>query len=171
MQKVIYKTPQELIPYSNNSRTHSDFQINQIINSIKQFGFTNPILTDGKNLIIAGHGRLMAAQKIGMDKIPVIELSHLSEAQKRAYVIADNKIALNSGWDESILEDELKELNDLDFDLEIIGFKNLDICFEDAINKASEFFEKGKTDSEISNKKESDLPILCACCGQEIKHG
>tara|TARA_R110000868_G_C10812815_1_gene757992 strand:+ start:28 stop:1194 length:1167 start_codon:yes stop_codon:yes gene_type:complete len=112
----------ELIPYVNNSRTHSDEQVIQIASSIKEFGFTNPILTDGENGIIAGHGRLMAAKKLGLKEVPTIELSHLSEAQKKAYIIADNKLALNSGWDDAMLAIEFAELEALDFDLELTGF-------------------------------------------------
>lgn len=112
----------ELIPYARNSRTHSDEQIAQIMASIKEFGFTNPILTDGDNGIIAGHGRLMAAQRLGLNEVPTIELSHLTEAQKKAYIIADNKLALNSGWDDDMLKIELQELYDIGYDVDIIGF-------------------------------------------------
>jgi DNA modification methylase len=120
--QIIQRNVLELIPYVNNSRTHSEAQVIQIASSIKEFGFTNPILTDGDNGIIAGHGRLMAAKKIGMEEVPTIELSHLSEAQKKAYIIADNKLALNSGWDDAMLAIELAELEDFGFDLELTGF-------------------------------------------------
>lgn len=120
--QIIQRNVLELIPYVNNSRTHSDEQVIQICSSIKEFGFTNPILTDGENGIIAGHGRLMAAKKLGMEEVPTIELSHLSEAQKKAYIIADNKLALNSGWDDAMLAIEFAELEALDFDLELTGF-------------------------------------------------
>ena len=112
----------DLIPYVNNARTHSDEQILQIASSIKEFGFTNPILIDGENGIIAGHGRLMAAKKLGMEDVPTIELSHLSTAQKKAYIIADNKLALNSGWNDALLALEFADLNELGFDLELTGF-------------------------------------------------
>jgi len=112
----------DLIPYVNNSRTHSEDQVSQIAASIKEFGFTNPVLVDGENGIIAGHGRVQGAKKLGMDTVPVIELSHLSSAQKKAYIIADNKLALNAGWDDSILSIELEELDGLDFDLSLLGF-------------------------------------------------
>ena len=85
-----------LIPYVNNARTHSDDQINQIASSIKEFGFINPVITDGENGVIAGHGRILAAKKLGIDSVPVVEISHLSAAQKKAYIIADNKMALNA---------------------------------------------------------------------------
>lgn len=112
----------ELIPYVNNARTHSDEQVLQICSSIKEFGFTNPVLIDGENGIIAGHGRLMAAKKLGMEEVPTIELSHLSEAQRKAYILADNKLALNSGWDNDLLAIEFAELGALGFDLELTGF-------------------------------------------------
>ena len=113
---------EDLIPYANNSRTHSDEQVLQIASSIKEFGFLNPIIVDGENGIIAGHGRVMAAKKLGIDELPCIDASHLTEAQKKAYVIADNKIALNSEWDNEILRIELNILDELDFDLELTGF-------------------------------------------------
>jgi len=122
--KVEYKNIKELIPYCNNSRTHSDEQVLQIASSIKEFGFTNPVLIDGQGGIIAGHGRIMAAQKLKMDEVPTITLSGLSEAQKKAYIIADNKLALNSGWDDELLKIELEQLKELDFDLGLIGFSD-----------------------------------------------
>ena len=112
----------KLIPYARNSRTHNDEQIAQIVASIKEFGFTNPILIGGDDVIIAGHGRLLAAQRMGLKEVPVIRLPHLSETQRKALVIADNKIALNAGWDEEMLAMEMKELSELDFDLDILGF-------------------------------------------------
>ena len=122
--KVEYKKIKELIPYCNNSRTHSDEQVLQIASSIKEFGFTNPVLIDEQGGIIAGHGRIMAAQKLKMDEVPTITLSDLSEAQKKAYIIADNKLALNSGWDDELLKIELEQLKELDFDLGLIGFSD-----------------------------------------------
>lgn len=113
----------DLIPYARNSRTHSDAQINKIAASIKEFGFLNPVIVDGSNGIIAGHGRIMAAQKLGIDDVPVVEASHLTEAQKRAYIIADNRLALDAGWDDEMLRVELQELDDLDFDLSLTGFE------------------------------------------------
>lgn len=117
----------DLIPYARNSRTHSDEQVAQIAASIKEFGFTNPVLVDGDNGIIAGHGRVLAARKLGMDTVPVVELAHLSEAQKRAYVIADNKLALNAGWDNDLLALEFAELQELGFDLSLTGFSTDEI--------------------------------------------
>lgn len=113
---------ESLIPYARNSRTHSEAQVAQIAASIKEFGFTNPVLIDEDGGIIAGHGRTMAARKLNMAEVPCIRLSHLTDAQKKAYVIADNKLALNAGWDDEMLKVELQELSDLDFDLALTGF-------------------------------------------------
>jgi DNA modification methylase len=113
---------ENLIPYARNSRTHSDAQVAQIAASIKEFGFTNPVLIDEADGIIAGHGRLLAARKLGMAEVPCLRLGYLSEIQKRAYVIADNKLALNSGWDDEMLALEFSELADLGFDLDLTGF-------------------------------------------------
>ena len=116
-----------LIPYAKNSRTHDDAQVAQIAASIKEFGWTNPILVDGGKGVIAGHGRLLAARKLGMAKVPTIELKDMTEAQKKAYVIADNKLALNAGWDTNFLSLELQELKDQDFDLTLLGFDDKEL--------------------------------------------
>jgi DNA modification methylase len=112
----------DLIPYARNSRTHSDEQITQIAASIKEFGFLNPVIVDGENGIIAGHGRVMAAKKLGMTELPAVEASHLTDAQRRAYIIADNKLALNAGWDDEMLRVEFAELTEDGFDLDLTGF-------------------------------------------------
>ena len=114
--QIVYKKVNELIPYINNSRTHSEEQVNQIVASINEFGFTNPLLIDEKDNIIAGHGRLMASKKLGMEEVPCIVLKGLTEAQKKAYIIADNKMALNAGWDDELLKIELENLKELDVD-------------------------------------------------------
>jgi DNA modification methylase len=111
-----------LVPYARNARTHSDAQVAQIAASIREFGFTNPILVDGERGVIAGHGRLLAARKLGMTEVPTLELSHLTQAQKRAYVLADNRLALSAGWDAEILRIELGELQAEGFDLALTGF-------------------------------------------------
>jgi site-specific DNA-methyltransferase (adenine-specific) len=116
-----------LIPFAKNSRTHSDAQVAQIAASIREFGFTNPVLIDEANGIIAGHGRVMAARKLKLTEVPCIRLAHLTDAQKRAYVIADNKLALNAGWDEAMLKLELADLKALDFDLDLTGFNTDEI--------------------------------------------
>ena len=120
--QIRYVPVDDLIPYINNSRIHSDKQISQIAASIKEFGWTTPILVDGDNGLIAGHGRLEAAKKLKVKEVPVIELKDLSEAQKRAYVIADNRLTENSAWDVGLLDVELQALRDSDFDLSLTGF-------------------------------------------------
>ena len=126
MLEIEYKNTDELIPYINNSRIHSEEQVTQVASSIKEFGFTNPILIDGENGIIAGHGRLLAAKKLGIKEIPTIMLEGLTEYQKRAYVIADNKLALNSGWDFDLLKLEFEDLT-LNIDLELLGFSQIEL--------------------------------------------
>ena len=121
------KKVDELIPYSKNARLHSEAQVAQIAASIIEFGFTNPVLIDGEKGIIAGHGRLMAAKKLGLKEVPVVVLDHLSETQKKAYIIADNKLAENAGWDEEILASELADLKNEDFNLDLIGFEDQEL--------------------------------------------
>jgi DNA modification methylase len=116
-----------LIPYARNSRTHSDAQVAQIAASIKEFGFTNPVLIDEAGSIIAGHGRVMAARKLEITDVPSIRLTHLTDAQKKAYIIADNKLALNAGWDDEMLAVELTDLKDMGFDLDLTGFSTEEI--------------------------------------------
>lgn len=125
---IIYKPIRSLEPYANNARTHSPDQIYQIARSIQKFGFTNPVLVDGKNGVIAGHGRILAAKELGMSEVPTIELASMTEAQKRAYIIADNKLALNAGWDNDILRLELAEIRELGEDLSITGFSDDEIA-------------------------------------------
>jgi DNA modification methylase len=122
MISIEYRAVETLIPYARNSRTHSDEQIAQIAASIKEFGWTNPVLIDGDNGLIAGHGRIMAARKLAIEEVPCIQLSHLTEAQRRALIIADNQLALNSGWDMDMLKVELQDLKTEDFDLDLLGF-------------------------------------------------
>ena len=123
----------DLIPYIRNARTHSESQIAQIAASIKEFGFLSPILIAEDNTILAGHGRLAAARKLGLTKVPCVKESHLTETQRRAYIIADNKLSLNAGWDEDILAIELSELQGADFDLDLLGFDESELAsiFED----------------------------------------
>lgn len=122
MLSINYRKSGDLIPYINNSRTHSDQQVQQVASSIKEFGFTNPILIDEGDGIIAGHGRLMAAQKLGLDEVPTITLKGLTEAQRKAYVIADNQLAMNADWDLDALKVEVERLTELDFDIDLLGF-------------------------------------------------
>ena len=120
--KISLNPIDSLIPYARNARTHSDAQVAQIAASIREFGWTNPVLLDGEKGIIAGHGRVLAARKLGMGEVPCIEFSHLTEAQKRAYILADNKLAENAGWDSDLLKLEFGELQGLGFDLSLTGF-------------------------------------------------
>lgn len=125
--KIEYLAPSQLTPYVNNARTHSPEQIDQIAASIKEFGFVNPILVDERGVIVAGHGRLAAAHKLGMSQVPVIYLKHLTETQRRGLIIADNRIAMNAGWDEELLKVELEALQIEDFDLDLLGFDPTEI--------------------------------------------
>ena len=141
--EIVYKKINELKPYENNSRTHDESQIKQICESIKEYGWTNPVLIDENNMIIAGHGRVEGGKKLDIKEVPCIVLSGLTDAQKKAYVIADNKMALNAGWNEELLKTELENLKELDFDLELTGFskKELDKLF-DEINESNPYTSK-----------------------------
>ncbi len=121
---IVSRKVEDLIPYARNSRAHSDEQVAQIAASVREFGWTNPVLVDGENGIIAGHGRILAARKLGMAEVPCIELSGMDENQRRAYIIADNKLALNGGWDDELLALELGDLKDEGFDLSLTGFSD-----------------------------------------------
>lgn len=120
--QITYKPTADLIPYARNSRTHSDIQVGQIAASIREFGFRVPVLIDGDNGIIAGHGRVMAALKLGMDEVPTVDGSDMTEVQRKMYVIADNKIALNAGWDEDILMLEIEDLRGMGADIDLLAF-------------------------------------------------
>jgi ParB-like chromosome segregation protein Spo0J len=152
-----------LIPFAKNSRTHDDAQVAQIAASIKEFGFTNPVLIDETNGIIAGHGRILAARKLNLEQVPTIRLAHLSESQKRAYVIADNKLALNAGWDNEMLALELNELRDLGFDLDLTGFKAEEI---QALKMPD--FEPGTEDDQGKLDQLDPKWIACPHCGKEF---
>lgn len=153
-----------LIPYARNSRTHSDAQVAQVAASIREFGFTNPVLIDAEDGIIAGHGRVMAARKLGLAEVPCIRLAHLSETQKRAYIIADNKLALNSGWDEEMLALELAELREVDFDLDVAGF-DAD-AIEAFLNPPEPDFAPGT--EEDQGKLDEKSPIECPHCHKQF---
>lgn len=154
----------DLIPYANNSRLHSDEQVLQIASSIKEFGFLNPIIIDGDNGIIAGHGRVMAAKKLGIEELPCVDASHLTEAQKKAYVIADNKLALNSEWDFDALRVEFEALREMDFDVELTGF-SLDEIGDLEIEEIAPEYEED-ADGEViepppePKTKEGDVWVL-----------
>ena len=151
-----------LIPFAKNSRTHNDAQVAQIAASIKEFGFTNPVLVDEANGIIAGHGRVLAARKLNLEQVPSIRLAHLSESQKRAYVIADNKLALNAGWDDEMLAVELTDLKDIGFDLDLTGF-TLDEF--QAILPIENYPESSAKEIDPDDYKMSDT---CPKCGFEF---
>ena len=120
--KIEYRKVSELLPYARNARTHSDEQVSQLAASIKEFGFNNPVAIDADGMILCGHGRVMAAQKLHMAEVPTVCLSHLSDIQKKAYILADNKLALNAGWDNDMLKVELEDLKFSNFDLDLVGF-------------------------------------------------
>jgi ParB-like chromosome segregation protein Spo0J len=156
--EIKYLPIDALVPYSRNPRTHSEDQIAQIAASIREFGFTNPILIDGKNGIIAGHGRFAAAKELGLDQVPCIDLSHLTEEQRRALVIADNKIALNGGWNDELLRLELTDLKELGADLELTGF--------DAMELADIMLGKDVEFKEYDESAADDVQLLtCPKCG------
>jgi len=161
--KITQKKVDSLIPYINNSRTHSDEQVAQIAASIKEFGWTNPILVDGDNSIIAGHGRLLAARKLGYKEVPTIELKDLTETQKKAYIIADNKLALNAGWDNEILSIELGSLQSANFDIELLGFDAIELSdlFDEQIKEL-------KSNTEEIDPDEYDMNCKCPKCGFEF---
>lgn len=140
---IEYRPVDSLVPYINNARTHSDDQVAQIAASIREFGWTNPILVDGERGLIAGHGRLKAARVLGLTQVPVIELAHLSAAQKRAYVLADNRLAENAGWDKELLALELSELQTSEFDLGLLGFSDDEL--DDLLNSGD---KEGLTDDD-----------------------
>jgi len=162
--KITNKKVTELIPYVNNSRTHSDEQVAQIAASIKEFGWTNPILVDGSNGIIAGHGRLMAARKLGFKEVPTIELADLTDTQRKAYIIADNRLALNAGWDNEMLTIELNDLLADGFALSVLGFDT------DELQKLLDVpdFEPATQDDQSKLDELEPKWIACPHCGKEF---
>jgi hypothetical protein len=153
----------DLVPYARNSRTHSAAQVDKIAASIREFGFLNPVIIDGGNGIIAGHGRVMAAQKLGIANLPVIEAAHLSEAQRRAYVITDNRTALDAGWDNDLLKIELQDLDAQGFDITLTGFEvgEMAAMFDDPAFAPGTEDDQGKLD-ELAPKM-----VTCPHCGQD----
>ena len=150
--QVIERKIAELRPYARNARTHSKKQVAQIARSIQRFGFTNPVLVSDEGEIIAGHGRVEAARTLGINSVPTLALSHLSEAERRAYVLADNKLALNAGWDKEVLAIELKALVDLEFDTELTGFSlaEVDLVLDEA----------GEADPSGTDGPEDAVPLV-----------
>jgi ParB-like chromosome segregation protein Spo0J len=150
-----------LVPFERNARTHDAAQLAQLRASIQEFGFTNPILVDGKDGVIAGHGRLEAARELGLAEVPVVVLDHLSAEQKRAYVIADNKLALNAGWDEELLRLEVMSLNLADFDLDLLGFDEKELAG---------LLDPERIDEPTANSSSADdhARDCCPHCGHEL---
>jgi ParB-like chromosome segregation protein Spo0J len=167
MEFPAYKTVsvESLVPYARNSRTHSPQQVDKIAASIREFGFLNPIITDGDNGIVAGHGRVLAAQKLGLAELPCIEAAHLTEAQRRAYVIADNRLALDAGWDNDLLRVELQDLDAAGFDLTLTGFE---------LGEMAALFDDRTLVPESStqeiNPDEYQMTAKCPKCGFEFDH-
>ena len=162
--KIEYLKLNKLTGYATNSRTHSDEQIDQIAASITEFGFTNPILIDENNVIIAGHGRLEAAKQLKLDEAPCLRLSHLSEAQKKAYVIADNKLALNSGWDNDLLRQEVIDLEDQEFEIGLLGFAPHEL---QALLDTPDFDPTSENDQGKLDQLEPKW-VACPHCGKEF---
>ena len=153
----------KLIPYARNARTHSDEQISQLAASIKEWGWTTPVLVDEQGSIIAGHGRTLAAQRLQMTEVPVMVAAGWSEAKKRAYILADNKLALNAGWDNEMLALELGEIGDLGFDLDLTGFKAEEI---QALHTPD--FEPGTEEDQGKLDQLDPKWIACPHCGKEF---
>ena len=167
---IVYRSIDDLIPYVNNSRTHSDEQVTQIASSIREFGFTNPVLIDEQGGIIAGHGRLMAAKKLKLEQVPTTTLKGLTDAQRKAYVIADNKLALNAEWDFDLLKIEIESLQEDDFKLDLLGFDvdelNGILGFDDI---AEEDEEEPEQDYEDKYKEQYGVIIMCKNAEEQEK--
>lgn len=157
---IKYKKTADLVPYANNSRLHDETQLGQLVASINEFGFTNPVLLDGANGIIAGHGRVMAANVLGLETVPTIELQHLTDEQKAAYVIADNKLAQNAKWDDEILRLELQSLSDADYDLSILGFDEASLSRLLDVAETADAFEEYNQAIEYENKNANPYKSL-----------
>jgi ParB-like chromosome segregation protein Spo0J len=160
--EITYRPTSELIPYARNSRTHSEDQVAQIAASIQEFGFTNPVLIDEKG-IIAGHGRIMGARKLGMEEVPTITLHGLTESQRKAYIIADNKLALNAGWDDEMLRLEIADLKEASFGIDLIGFSEPELgnLFLEPDFSAGSEEDQGKLDEKV--------PVICPKCSHEFR--
>jgi ParB-like chromosome segregation protein Spo0J len=155
-----------LTPYERNARTHSVEQVAQIAASIVEFGFTNPILVDSNDGIVAGHGRFAAAQELGLKTVPVVVLDHLSDKQRKAYILADNKLALNAGWDIDMLNAELSELAGMDFDLSLIGFSDEELK---GIMEEPDFEPATEDDQgQLDQLKPKEVDCVCPNCGHEF---
>ena len=163
--EIKYLPINSIVGYVNNTRTHSQEQINQVKSSISEFGMVNPIGIH-KNVILSGHCRWEALKQLDYKEVPTVDLSHLTEAQKKAYIIADNKLALNAGWNEELLKIELESLQELDFDLDLLGFDDFEIeqIFREGTNiEMDDFFE------EAEQKEKVEKTFICEHCGKESK--
>ena len=163
--EIKYLPINSIVGYVNNTRTHSQEQINQVKSSISEFGMVNSIGIH-KNVILSGHCRWEALKQLDYKEVPTVDLSHLTEAQKKAYIIADNKLALNAGWDEELLKIELESLQELDFDLDILGFDEFEVeqIFSEGTSiEMEDFFE------ETEQKEKVDKTFICEHCGKESK--
>jgi ParB-like chromosome segregation protein Spo0J len=158
------RTISGLIPYANNARTHSETQVAQIAASMREWGWTNPILVDEQGTIIAGHGRVMAAQKLGYTEAPVMVAKGWSKAQMKAYVLADNQLAANAGWDADLLKVELADLDGLNFDLSLVGF---DTGFMAAMFDQVDF-EPGSIDEQGKLDELAPKIVQCPHCGEDF---
>ena len=157
----------KLIPYARNARTHSEVQIAQIAASIKEFGFLSPAIISKDNTILCGHGRYYAAQKLGLEKIPCIQEEYLTEAQKRAYILADNKISQNAGWDEELLKIEIADLQGEDFDVALTGFEDYEITDLFAVHEEHHREEKQVENKEYDEEEfgDEEFEHECPRCG------
>ena len=154
---------ERLVPYARNARTHSDEQVAQIAASIREFGFNNPVLIDEQSSIIAGHGRVLAARKLELDSVPCIRLNHLSETQRRAYIIADNKIAMNAGWDEELLALELTELTEFGVNMDLTGF-----TVDEIVSLKQPNFEAATEEEQGQLDQLDPKWVACPNCGKEF---
>lgn len=155
--------------YERNARTHSDAQVGNLVKSIQEFGFVNPVLIDENNILIAGHGRTAAAKKIGLKTVPAIRLSGLTEPQKKALRLADNKLALDAGWDEELLKMELTELQTEDFDLDLIGFSGNELEFYLQQQNIDDFFERAEEQQGEATTEKKKECIKCPHCGELVE--
>jgi len=165
-KEIVNVELEKLVPYENNSRNHTDEQISQIASSIDEFGFTNPVLIDENNSVLAGHGRVKAAELLSLKDIPTVKILGLTEKQKKAYVIADNKLALNATWNDEVLQNELQDLFNSDFDLSILGMNENEInsFLGDSLNNIAD--EKDYVGAEeITLDDIDDFKHECPRCG------
>lgn len=164
MLQVTYRRGSELVPYERNARTHSEAQVAQIAAAIEQFGWTNPVLIDERDGVIAGHGRLAAASLIGHELVPTICIAGLTDSQRRALVIADNKLALNAGWNDALLAAEVQALLMTDIDVSLLGFNEADMLY---LSGGGANFQPGSTADQ--GQLDKTEPIICPACGHEFK--